>query len=491
VIVVADTSPLNYLIQIGCIDVLQKLYGRVLLPTGVLRELSHAGAPAAVRIWTKQIPPWIEIGPAVIPADITLAFLGLGEREAIQLAKEYHADLLLIDERKGSLEAQRRGIPTTGTLGVLLASAEFGFIDARHAYRLLVERTTFRTSPALETAFLTQASRRPRNNPARDLAPLSASGDGLPTSIVHCDWSMHKNRRWMAKAQLTNGRYLATAPELVGNLNDETSEEKPFLIRSHREGRRETTLIGFDFPIGLPKAYADRANIKNFTSFLKSLQVDAPFFKVCDHKDEISIKRPFYPNAPGGKRQEHLVETLGIDFNLLLRTCDHAQRNRNEASALFWTLGAKQVGKAAIVGWRDVLAPALRKKEIEIWPFQGNLETLLKPGKIVVAETYPAQYYSDIFGALEGAKRNQEIRRKVAQRILHWTEQRAEHLELSPGLREEILAGSNHGQDDAFDATIGLFGMIESILDVDRSSHEPSAWVIQNIEGWILGQPVR
>jgi uncharacterized protein len=87
-------------------------------------------------------------------ADVRLAFLGLGEREAIQLAEERHADLLLIDERKGRMEARRRGLMTTGTLGVLLSAGEMGMIDAEAAYRSLLLKTTFRTSAALEARFL-------------------------------------------------------------------------------------------------------------------------------------------------------------------------------------------------------------------------------------------------------------------------------------------------------------------------------------------------
>ena len=48
-IVVADTSPLNYLIQVDCDDLLPKLFGHILVPAGVMQELSHANAPAAVR----------------------------------------------------------------------------------------------------------------------------------------------------------------------------------------------------------------------------------------------------------------------------------------------------------------------------------------------------------------------------------------------------------------------------------------------------------
>ena len=67
--------------------------------------------------------------------DAELADLDLGEREAIQLAEEQHADLLLIDERKGRQRARQRGLKTTGTLGVLLSAGELGLIDSEVVYR--------------------------------------------------------------------------------------------------------------------------------------------------------------------------------------------------------------------------------------------------------------------------------------------------------------------------------------------------------------------
>jgi len=159
-IVVADTSPLNCLIQIDCDHLLPKLYGRIVLPGEVLRELEHAGAPEAVRLWLRDIQSWIVVSSCDRPPEPGLAFLGPGEREAIQLAEEQHADLLLIDERKGRQEAVRRGLRTTGTLGVLLAAGELGLTDPVAAYRRLAAETTFRTFPMLEAQFVTQALRR-------------------------------------------------------------------------------------------------------------------------------------------------------------------------------------------------------------------------------------------------------------------------------------------------------------------------------------------
>lgn len=85
--------------------------------------------------------------------DPGLSRLDQGEQEAIQLSLELHANLLLINERKGRLEAARRGIRTTGTLGVLVTGGRRGFIDASEMYRLLISQTTFRSSKLLEEQF--------------------------------------------------------------------------------------------------------------------------------------------------------------------------------------------------------------------------------------------------------------------------------------------------------------------------------------------------
>lgn len=156
-IVVADTSPLNYLIQLECDSLLPQLYRRVVVPSGVMQEMRHPGAPPAVHVWMSHVPAWVDIGSLVSSSDTGLAFLGLGEREAIQLAEEQRADLLLIDDRQGRLEAKRRGLRTTGTLGILLSAGELSLVDPRAAYRRLLTETSFRASAALEAQFLIQA----------------------------------------------------------------------------------------------------------------------------------------------------------------------------------------------------------------------------------------------------------------------------------------------------------------------------------------------
>jgi len=105
-VVIADTSPLNYLVLIDEIEVLPKLYGRILIPSAVFTELADPGAPLAVRAWVSSKPSWIEIRDSRhLSADPALDELDGGERAAIVLAMSEKDALLVIDEAAGRLEA--------------------------------------------------------------------------------------------------------------------------------------------------------------------------------------------------------------------------------------------------------------------------------------------------------------------------------------------------------------------------------------------------
>ncbi len=90
-VVIADTSPLNYLVQIGEVDLLPQLYGTIVIPTEVLLELSNSDAPAIVYEWISQRPAWLEIRPVEgLAARSPLIELDAGERAAIHLADSNH-----------------------------------------------------------------------------------------------------------------------------------------------------------------------------------------------------------------------------------------------------------------------------------------------------------------------------------------------------------------------------------------------------------------
>jgi predicted nucleic acid-binding protein len=102
VLVVADTSPLNYLIRLDYVDVLQELFGRVLVPRAVLLEMQHPEAPLEMRAWAASPPSWLEQRHVEHVDSSLAAELGAGECEAISVALELKAEVLLIDERRAS-----------------------------------------------------------------------------------------------------------------------------------------------------------------------------------------------------------------------------------------------------------------------------------------------------------------------------------------------------------------------------------------------------
>jgi predicted nucleic acid-binding protein len=98
-IVVSDTSPLNYLVLIDLQHILPELFERILIPSAVRDELQSAGAPEAIARFMAAAPAWLEIRQ-VPEVDPKLQYLDRGEREAITLAASLSVGSVLIDERK-------------------------------------------------------------------------------------------------------------------------------------------------------------------------------------------------------------------------------------------------------------------------------------------------------------------------------------------------------------------------------------------------------
>jgi len=152
-IVIADTTPLNYLILINHVDLLATLFGSTLVPQSVFEELSRAKTPAAVREWMAKPPSWLQVRSAPKSADPSLNTLDPGERDAIILALELLADLVLMDDAEGRQEAERHHVRVVGTLTVLKQAAIEGLIDFKDAMNRL-EKTNFRLSSKLRSIFL-------------------------------------------------------------------------------------------------------------------------------------------------------------------------------------------------------------------------------------------------------------------------------------------------------------------------------------------------
>lgn len=159
-IVVSDTSPLNYLVLIGVVDVLPKLFEEIHVPTGVMEELGHPRTPDLVKAWAASPPDWLRVGvpSRVVPA---AAVLDPGEAQAIALAMELGAAALLIDEKRGRRVAKEHGFATVGTITVLELAAGRDLIDLRSAFDRLLQ-TSFQITRALIDAALERDAARRR-----------------------------------------------------------------------------------------------------------------------------------------------------------------------------------------------------------------------------------------------------------------------------------------------------------------------------------------
>jgi hypothetical protein len=315
----------------------------------------------------------------------------------------------------------------------------------------------------------------------------------LPTCICHADWSVQPHKRQLAAAWLQpDGSFIAHAPISVPEPGSLLPELRAKL------GPTGCALIGFDFPIGLPYAYAQKTGFNHFTTALQSLGQGQweSFYRVAEYPSEISLQRPFYPARPGHAAQAHLLNALGFHhMDQLRRTCELAYPGRRAAAPLFWTLGGQQVGKAAISGWQEVLTPAKKEHSdyFRIWPFDGNLEDLLQPGRIVAAETYPAEFYAplQIVFSPRAKTRNQASDPYRTGSPTRPADQAARNLQVQLSSELELSIqdgfGAQRQSEDAFDALIGLLGMVMVVHGLLPLS-VPLPGTIAAIEGWIFGQ---
>ena len=310
-----------------------------------------------------------------------------------------------------------------------------------------------------------------------------------PAVLVHADWSTAARKRTMAVARWDGGVYRAEAPEPVGDLGTVWDRVRAWA----GDGG---ALVGFDFPIGLPAAYARAAGLDDFRAVLPDLGRGewAAFYDLATGPGEISSRRPFYPGGSGaGTKRTDLTEALGVpSFDALLRRCERPTADRGAASPVFWTVGGQQVGRAAITGWRDLFGPALRRDPgaLALWPFDGGLADLLDGDAPVVAETYPAEAGLHLGLPAPGrgwSKRRQEGRLAQAPALVAWAARR--RVVLTDALHARIADGFGEAAtgEDAFDAVVGLFGMIEVVLG-HRPPGAPDDPAVRDVEGWILGQ---
>ena len=123
-LIVSDTSPILNLVAVERLELLRDLYGSIVIPPAVSAEL-HANGIFLTADWVEVIEPRNRAA-----VDGLRAELDAGESEAIVLAQQLKASLLLMDERLGRRAAIQLGLDVTGLLGILAEGKKRGLISS-------------------------------------------------------------------------------------------------------------------------------------------------------------------------------------------------------------------------------------------------------------------------------------------------------------------------------------------------------------------------
>lgn len=156
--VVSNTSPLLYLHQVGSLDLLQKLYGQVIVPSAVRDEL-RVGSERGVSIPEVGRIRWLEVRAPAETALLPMVIdLGAGETAALAIALSSPGSLLILDDALGRRMARLLKLTYTGTLGVLVKAKKEGHLPAvKPVLEALRDQTTMHLSHDLLAWVLREA----------------------------------------------------------------------------------------------------------------------------------------------------------------------------------------------------------------------------------------------------------------------------------------------------------------------------------------------
>lgn len=149
--VISNSSPLIALEHLGHLDLLEKLFGAVIIPPAVAREL----APRILPTWITEHRLSQPIGAQILGAS-----LGNGESEAISLALELSAQLVILDDRPARRLAKALGLSVIGTLGALLLAKQKGLLSVIKPEMEALVNFGFRISQDLYVRVLNDAGEK-------------------------------------------------------------------------------------------------------------------------------------------------------------------------------------------------------------------------------------------------------------------------------------------------------------------------------------------
>lgn len=155
---VCDTSPLQYLHQLGQLELLPKLAGKIIVPPAVVKELT-VGRSAGHDVPAPEAFGWIEVCcPAAVSAERLIGDLGPGETEVLMLAMEQPTMIAVVDDKLARWVAETLNIRFTGTLGILLDAKRAGLVFRVAPLMDRLQELHFRVSSAARGLILRAAN---------------------------------------------------------------------------------------------------------------------------------------------------------------------------------------------------------------------------------------------------------------------------------------------------------------------------------------------
>ena len=133
-IVVSDTTPIISLLKADCLELLQRLYGKVLIPMAVYKELTeNPSYEKEAEIIKASDFLYVVTVENLKSVNVLRSVTGLdaGESEALIMYDEQKADLLLMDEHKGRSIAKQLKIRHIGTIGILMLAYDKGMMQQK------------------------------------------------------------------------------------------------------------------------------------------------------------------------------------------------------------------------------------------------------------------------------------------------------------------------------------------------------------------------
>ena len=295
--------------------------------------------------------------------------------------------------------------------------------------------------------------------------------------FLSADWSKEAKKRSVHVADV-HGRRIRCAECGGWNLAK--------LLASARErAHRGPVLIGIDLAIGLPDRYwqallcsGRHGSPASFVEWLGQRDPDSDFFRRVRLPAEWCIDRPFFQVAKGKGGKKSFEEKLDGGFHRRIDV-------ETGAKTLFAVSGIPgTVGSATRAFWKELI-PLLRAgdRDFAVWPFEGELNELLRDRRIVLAETYPALACGTVLAdelpahRVLVAKTKPEQRRAVCERIAvaRWVE--SERVDLGD-------LGPVQADEDAFDSHVTAAAVLRCILD-NRPLVAPD-WIDPVAEGAML-----